>query len=456
VAIKPIIEPHCDERLKILNQRTFLGQQGINLIERRVQEMGYWWYPSSVPEVGIDGYIEIRDGETGRMTNLILQVQSKATERPWAGERDDGFHYICDEEDLQYWLAGAAEVLLIMSRPSEELAYWAPVKAYFNAHPEDRRARRISVVKANSRFDKTAADALLRLAAPKEAGAYLSPRPRRERLYSNLLRVSHYAPDLHIAQTDSRDGKQIWTQAAELGVEVGPEWFLSDGKLLSFHDLSTYPWNRFCDVGTHETFDTSEWAESDDPDRRREFVRLLNCSLTERLKEWNIRRRRDDDMYYFAAARAFRSRRIDFSGSIAEQFRTVVQRYPSGRTSYIRHVAFSGYFKQMDGVWCLEITPSYIFTMDGFRPSKYEADLLSGIKQIEHNDAVLVQVHLWADILTRKADLVHQDYPFLRFSELLSFELPFGINDNEWLSQEDVDVAAGGLDSLSKLGPLFQ
>ena len=161
-------------------------------------------------------------------------------------------------------------------------------------------------------------------------------------------------------------------------------------------------------------------------------------------------------MYYFAAAKAFRSRRIDFSGSVAEQFRTVVQKYPSGRTSYIRHVAFSGYFKKMDGAWYLQITPSYVFTMDGFSPSRYEADLLSGIKQIEHNDAVLVQVQLWTDILTRKADLVHQDYPFLKFSELLAFELPYGINDKEWLSKEDLDVAEIGLDSISKLGPLFQ
>jgi hypothetical protein len=226
------------------------------------------------------------------------------------------------------------------------------------------------VVKSDSRFDKTAADALLRLAAPKHAGAYLSPRPRTERLYTNLLRVSHYAPDMHIAQTVIREGRELWAKAKELGVEIGPEWFLSDGNLMSFHDLSQYPWNRFCDAGSHETFDTSEWAESDDKNRQRQFVRLLNCSLTERLKEWAVRRRKDDDMYYFAAAKAFRPRRVDFSGSIAEQFRTVVQKFPSGKTNYILHLAFSGYFKKMDGAWYLEITPSYIFTIDGFRPSK--------------------------------------------------------------------------------------
>jgi hypothetical protein len=356
--------------------------------------MGYWWYPSIVPEVGIDGHLEIRDSQTGQMKNLILQVQSKATEQPWSRESKDSFDYICDEDDLQYWLAGTAQVILVFSRPSKEEAYWVSVKNYFTDCPENRTARRISIVKAQSRFDKSAAAALLQLAAPKDAGVYLSPRPKPERLFSNLLGVACYAEDLHIAQTEIREARVLWARAKELGVEIGSEWILSDGNLITFHDLSEYPWNQFCDAGTHETFDTTEWAESDDVVRQRHFVWLLNHSLTERLKEWRIRKRKADDMYYFAAAKAFRPRRVNFSGSVAEQYRTVVQRYPSGKTSYIRHMAFSGYFKNLDNAWYLEITPSYIFTMDGFSPSKYEADLLSGIKLLEHNDAILMQVQL--------------------------------------------------------------
>src|SRR6185437_5070685 len=294
------------------------------------------WYPSIVPEVGIDGHLEIRDNQTGRMTNLILQVQSKATERPWSRETAESFDFICDEDDLQYWLAGTAQVILVMSRPSREEAYWVAIKDYFRAHPENRAARRISVEKNDSRFDRSAADALFRLAAPENAGAYLSPRPKCERLISNLLIVAQYAQELHIAQTEIREARVLWAKAKDLGIEIGPEWILSDGNLISFHDLSKYPWTRFCDIGTHETFDTVEWAESDNPTRQRHFVWLLNHSLTQRLKEWSVRKRKEDNKYYFAASRAFRPRRIDFAGSIGEQFRTVVQRYPLGRTSYVR------------------------------------------------------------------------------------------------------------------------
>ena len=322
------------------------------------------------------------------------------------------------------------------SRPGKDEAYWVSVKDYFRANPDHRKARRISLQKSTSKFDQSAAVALFRLAASKEAGAYLSLRPRTEKLYSNLVRVRSYATDLFVAQTEIRDFKEIWDAARELDVQIGPEWVLSDGNLTSFHDLSLHPWNQFCDPGTMETFQSSEWADSEDDNRRRLFVRLLSHTLKERLKEWKVWRRKSDGMYYFATTSDFRSRRIDFAGAIDDHYRTVVQKYSSGKSHYIRHLAFGGYFQRVDDSWYLEIAPSYVFTTDGVRSYRFEADLLSGIKLLEHNDTLLTQIHLWVDILTRPADLVHADYPFLKFSELLDVCLPYGINDKEWLSHE--------------------
>lgn len=390
------------------------------------------------------------------MTNLIIQVQSKATEQPWAREREDSFEYICDEDDLEYWLAGNAPVIIVFSRPSKDEAYWVSVKDYFRSNPDRRKARRISLQKSTSRFDQSAADALLRLAAPKDPGAYLSPRPKTERLFANLLRVASYASDLYVAQSDIRDFKDIWDMARELKVEIGPEWLPSDGNLMSFHDLSAFPWNRFCDPGSMETFQASEWGESEDADRQRLFVRFLNLALKERLREWMVRRPKSDGMYYFAASPGSRSRRIDFAGAVDDQYRTVVQTYTSGKSRYIRHLAFGGYFERLAGKWYVEITPSYVFTSDSVQPYRYEADLLSGIKLLDHNNTLLSQLHLSVDLLPRKADLVHSDYPFLRFGELLDVCTPCGVNDKEWLSHEDLDFSTDGLDALSKLPLLSQ
>ena len=74
--------------------------------------------------------------------------------------------------------------------------------------------------------------------------------------------------------------------------------------------------------------------------------------------------------------------------------------------------------------------------------------LLSGIKDKSNITMPYRAVHLAGPPHAATLHLVHRDYPFLRFSELLSFELPYGINDKEWLSKEDLDVAESGLDSL--------
>lgn len=130
--------------------------------------------------------------------------------------------------------------------------------------------------------------------------------------------------------------------------------------------------------------------------------------------------------------------------------------YTSGKSRYIRHLAFGGYFERLAGKWYVEITPSYVFTSDSVQPYRYEADLLSGIKLLDHNNTLLSQLHLSVDLLPRKADLVHSDYPFLRFGELLDVCTPCGVNDKEWLSHEDLDFSTDGLDALSKLPLLSQ
>ena len=101
-------------RRKKISRSDIIGDKGIALIHRLVLDMGFVWNPTGL-EAGIDGYIEIRDEATGEVTNCILQVQSKATAAPFAAETDTGFHFVCDERDLDYWLGGNAPVILIVS-----------------------------------------------------------------------------------------------------------------------------------------------------------------------------------------------------------------------------------------------------------------------------------------------------------------------------------------------------
>lgn len=52
-----------------------------------------------VVDAGIDRSIELCDPSTGEVSNHHIQVQSKASDQALPGETDDGFWYLCDEED---------------------------------------------------------------------------------------------------------------------------------------------------------------------------------------------------------------------------------------------------------------------------------------------------------------------------------------------------------------------
>src|SRR5713101_4213142 len=169
---------------KKIHKNSLIGQQGINLIEKRVLEMGFVWYPTGGIEAGTDGIIELRDSTTGNVFNSIIQVQSKATESSFQAETSEGFDYLCKEKDLDYWLQGNAPVILVVSRPRTDEAYWVSIKDYFQDLTK-RGERKIHFDKRHDRFDQTCGPVLAKLALPRDAGIYLSPPPRRERLWSN-------------------------------------------------------------------------------------------------------------------------------------------------------------------------------------------------------------------------------------------------------------------------------
>ena len=432
------------KRGKIVPGASLTGQQGINLIATIVGEMGCLWTPTTGhSDAGIDGYIEIRRTDTNEATNFILQVQSKATTKDWENESSEGFDFRCDERDLTYWLQGNAPVVLVVSRPRNREAYWVSIKDYFQ-DLELRKSRKVRFNKAKNVFDAKAAVALTQLAMPRDAGVYLAPPPKTEILCSNLLPVGRYAPDLFIAETEHRKPQTIWAVFKEKEIRPGAEWFLKDGKLVSFHNLKEEPWSKICDAGSGEQFRTDEWAESKDKERKQDFVRLLNLSLKTVLGHkgvWHQQPKNGIGFFYFAPTRDMSPRVVRWKRT-KESERTVFQAYPSKkdptRIAYYRHLAFEPRFRRLGGNWCLEITPTYHFTADGKAPSKYRESYLAGIKRIEKHVAFTGNVLFWAHFLTAR-DLFSRPSPFLTFADLLEFSVDFGIYDDDWLAKAETE-----------------
>lgn len=425
---------------KKVHKNSITGQEGINLIERIVLGMEFLWYPTGGVEAGIDGVIEVRDAATGEVANSIVQVQSKAGDSFFRRETADSFEFRCEETDLEYWLQGNAPVILVVSRPRSAEAYWVSIKEYFE-DPARRATRTVRFDKERDRFDKSCRDALTRLSVPEDAGLYFPPTPKQETLYSNLLHVSHFPETLYVAQTEYRSGGEVHARLRELGAPGENEWILKRGNIYGFVDLSEWPWNKICEPGTVETFGSEEWAYSEDPDSQREFVQLLNRCLETKARSLEIRYERDRRCYYFKATKDLSDRELSYRSVANEVTRTVFKRYSKkgnpSEVAYYRHSAFEGRFKMFDDVWYLEITPTYHFTRDGRQPSAFYEDKLTGIKQIESNQAVLGQTVMWADYLSRDDSLFEQQYPLLGFSGLETFDLEAGIDEEAWRYRTD-------------------
>jgi len=422
---------------KKISESDIIGQQGINLIEKTCLDMGFLWSPTGL-EAGIDGYIEIRH-ESGEMTNCIIQVQSKATDRPFEAETSTTFEFRCSQRDLDYWLRGNAPVILVRSRPRTNEAYWVSLKEYFK-DPAKRKTANIVFDKNLDRFDLKTKPVLERLAARADSGLYLGTLCKGEVVFSNLLELPDLPTKYYVASTEYRTRGELFAALRELRKPAPGEWILSGKMLTSFYDLGEFPWTRVCDQGSIEEQDTREWAVTDDVARQRYFVQLLNACLREQLYRKGIKFSRESQCYYFRADKDLSEREYSYQSREHRTNRCVFKGYPSrrdtSRMSYYRHSAFTGRFVRYAKSWYLQIAPTYHFTRDGYRVSRYAPDLLSGIKRLETNQAVCGQVIMWAHLLTERS-LFDEGPKFLGFGSLLDFELDAGLDDDAWLKTED-------------------
>lgn len=420
-------------RPKTISARGVTGQKGVNLIERVVLEMESRWTPSGPNEIGIDGYIELFDPSTRMALGLTLAAQSKVV-NAIAGGENDSFDYRCEPADVEYWLSGSMPFILVVSSTTANEAYWVSIKDVLKGWTPDKPTT-ITFNRAKQRFTKDSLQDLLAIGAPK-SGLYLAPARKSEKLHTNLLTVEAFPEQIFVAGTECRRPSDVWALLRKDNRDADAGWLLRDKRMLSFHDLSKRPWIDACEEGTVEGFPTSDWAESSDPERQRVFVHLLNQTLRAQLSP---------EVRFWPREECFaimgEPHKLQY-GSLRRRSRiSVVSAFSKTATDgrifeWRRHMAFRGQFRNLDGDWFLEITPTYRFTRDGFELDRFHEDRLKGIKQLEGNRAVLSCVLFWADYMQPKADLFKQDAPPIRFGKLAVVDCPVGLDDKRWLSDD--------------------
>jgi Domain of unknown function (DUF4365) len=414
-------------RRKTVTPQTITGEMGINLIERRCLEMGYLFHPRRVDH-GIDGHIDLVDPGSRALLNQVLLVQSKASGHPFLGETDQSFRYVCDDRDLDLWLSGNAPVILVLSHPGQDEAWWVEVKSAF-PDAARRASRTVVISKHAQRFDAAAAPALLRRAVPEQSGLYLRPPPITEILTTNLLPVAAVPPVIYVA-TSAVSSYRSGGEALARHDGRRPEWILRDGMVMSFTSLRDAPLNALCD-GDVEEHDTSGWARSSDIDITNRFIDLLTRTVQGSHPDlrWHNERRH----VHFRPSRDLTPRKA--GKGPGTRGRTVFgphyAKSDPARVSYYHHAALRTRFRKIGGTWHCQLEPDYCFTSDGYAESPFADSLLAGIKRLDRHPAVFGWTRMWANYLTRPLDLFTPERP-VTFGVLATVTVDRGIDDNWW------------------------
>lgn len=435
---------------KKISQNKITGQQGVNFVEQIVLEMGYAWHPTNESlEAGIDGIIEVRDPETGEATNNIIQVQVKATSKQWVSETTETFTYRCKPQDIYYWLNGNTPVILVAVSPNKREAYWVNVKAYF-ADIKKQRDKRVVFDKSTQKFTSSAALDLLKIAVPRDIGPYLPATEHTETLYSNLLKVKEFPPYIYSASTEYRNHEDIFEWEKKNDVNLPSGWLLTEKMIRCVHDLREEPWTQICDRGSVEQFDIDEWSNSEDPDKQREFVRLMNQTFRYDMSLRGLWYSSKEKCFYFPAFmnknNEIEPRNYNYKSLLKWTSRDVIYVRKNRETKnivYCRHSAMKYAFLNINNLWYLSIIPHYLYTTDGKNTYPYSEDLLSGIKRLERQGAAFGQTLMWKYKLKYKPketlfDTEKPKYPLIVFDQILEAQCERGIPDKDWIKNDVV------------------
>lgn len=440
---------------KRITREQMLGELAVQLVGHRFLDMGFPWHPTNAPlEAGIDGFVEIRDVQSGEATNAWIAVQSKGRTK-LERETDNSFEFTCTPRDLDYWRRGNMPVLLVVSRPERNEAWWVSVKDYFRDSPSGRQSRRILFDKSAHALTTGAAGLLLQLVQAAGAGTYFRPAPKRERLHTNLLEVTRLPQLIYWAQTTLRDPGEFRSKLQSRMQYPPREWVFFNKRIYSVQDLRDEPWASGCDIDTVDWIEATEWASSNDPQEQRLFAWLIKECLRSFAGKIGMRYSKEDDAFYFKKTadlsprvKRYRSRRHSATRDVFREYRSKTD---PAKIFYYRHVGFEPRLRRFEGKWCLEINPTYLFTSDGDTRHPHHEKYLSKIKSIEGSGAVGGSVRMFASLLRDREGLFADNYPHLGFGNLLEGELDVGIDDRLWSKDDKVSRAAEPVDEAVEL-----
>ncbi|WP_425403539.1 DUF4365 domain-containing protein [Hwanghaeella sp.] len=429
---------------KTITDPQIIGAQGEAFVSERANSMGFMYSSYGRVEAGIDGLLEIRDPKTSIATGRLVSVQVKTRKvGKYTGETDDKFEYLMDKEDVEYWTNGSLPTIVVLVHLERGIAYWQSVDS--GTGPD---ARRLTIDKESDVFDRRAADRIAALCVEKSGFGVWFPAMRGEEDgYLNLLKVRFDCP-VFLARSPFKSGRAALYELLKHDQRPPNDWVIRGGQFMSFRDPSTQPLRHIVDTGTVEQFPADQVLFPQEESEEHIVIDLLRRTLIAQMDD-TLHFRKSRNALYFPASPGRLSRTFSYRSFKNYTSANVVSRYEKdGALKYVRHHAFEPRFWLIGGEWHLSITPTFVFTWDGYKPDIFEAGRLAGKKKRERNAALAGQFIMWRYLMTENEDAANDElFDFgsrsnrpLKFEALEPLELPQSVPDDVWRQSEPVAV----------------
>ncbi|MEM9619174.1 MAG: DUF4365 domain-containing protein [Pseudomonadota bacterium] len=384
---------------KKITESQRLGELGEAAARKRFLEIGFQFDGRSRIEAGIDGIAEVMD--RGKPLARMIAVQVKATGlSKYTAETEDGFTYLLNSEDLEYWKPSNLPIIIVLYRHSDESFFWKQVDAGAGVGK-----RKLTFNKHTDALNRDAVDQLAALTVPKTGfGYYVPPLGDGEDALINMMPV-RLPSEMFVASTEYSPKKAIATLLD--GDAARFDWVIHGRSFWSFHDPRLASTSEIVDLDQVESIETSLLADHEDIQEQNNFAYLLRQVLRHQ-EQKDLRWHKEKGYFYFAAEEANTDRYFAYRASKNDTEANVVNvvrdKDDPDRVLYVRHHAFIPRFERLLDEWFLIVTPTYYFTTNGMIPHSYPDALLSGKKRMDNNASLRGQVIMWHRFLTAEPD----------------------------------------------------
>lgn len=283
---------------KTVSKSKFSEWKGLDRITIIAHEMKCIWRELTKDDFGIDGEIEVvvpkSDGKGYQATGGIIKVQAKSGTSYVVSDTPTNFSAKgISKDDLELWHKSNYPVIYIIYHPDDDKLYWKDVKAYIKTTPNVWQPP--FKIEFGKSVDEFTPDSLPQL---QEIAGISPPRVslnQKERLFSNLLRLQKLPQEVWSAPCQAKRREDIWKHIKGFT----PPFIVASQRIYTFSNLEDKNciFRDYCDT-ENIIWESSEILWEDEA-RCRHYIQLLNQTLSNHLRKFQIKYEKKFGRFYF-------------------------------------------------------------------------------------------------------------------------------------------------------------